>query len=340
MGSITKRMSAKGARYRAEIRIKQSGEIVHREAKTFRTKGLARKWIEVRENELYSRSEFSRYTVKNAIDEYVDAYEKLQNWGRTKRTTLEFIRKKIGDWDATEITTGRLVSYITERRNEGAGPSTANNDLIWLQVVFKAMRALERPVSLQAVEDAILICKQQGLTARADSRSRRPTSDELDRLTEYFSRKGEYSEIPMADIMWFAIHSSRRRAEITRLQWVDNDGDSLTGMVRDLKHPRKKTGNHRRFKYTEAAFEIAARQSRLSDFIFPYNAKTIGTYFTNACKMCEIIDLRFHDLRHEATSRLFEQGYSIVEVQQFTLHEDWKVLSRYTNLRPEDVMLR
>lgn len=337
MGSIIKRESAKGPRYRAEIRIKQDGDIVHREAKTFRTKGLARTWMERRENELYSRSEFSRYTVKEAIDEYVETYEKIQNWGRTKRTTLEFLRKRLGDWDATELTKGRLVQYIADRRQE-ASAATVGNDLIWLQVVFKAMNAIDRPVALQAVEDAILVCRQQGLTGRANKRARRPTQDELDRLTDYFSRK--YSEIPMADIMWFAIHSSRRQAEITRLEWRDNDNDRLTGMVRDLKHPRKKEGNHRRFKYTQDAWEVVNRQPRGHDFIFPYNAKTIGTYFTRACKILEIPDLRFHDLRHEATSRLFEQGYSIVEVQQFTLHEDWGVLSRYTNLRPEDVTLR
>ena len=46
---------------------------------------------------------------------------------------------------------------------------------------------------------------------------------------------------------------------------------------------------------------------------------------------------RFHDLRHEATSRLFELGYSIQEVAQFTLHESWATLKRYTHLRPEHV---
>jgi integrase len=338
MGSITKRMSASGPRYRAEVRIKQGGAIVHREAKTFRTKGMARTWIEKRENTLYSRADFTRYTIKQAIDEYVELYEKIQNWQRTKRTTLEFLRKRIGDWDATEITTGRLVNYITDRRKGGTGPATVNNDLIWLQVVFKAMRALDRPVALQAVEDAIVVCKQQGLTARAKSRRRRPTPDELERLDDFF--KNRQTSIPMSDIMWFAIHSSRRQAEITRLEWGDNDPDTLTGMVRDLKHPRQKTGNHRRFKYTEAAYSIIERQPKLYNVIFPYNAKTIGAYFTRAVMSIGIHDLRFHDLRHEATSRLFEQGYSIIEVQQFTLHEDWKVLSRYTNLRPENVTLR
>ena len=44
-----------------------------------------------------------------------------------------------------------------------------------------------------------------------------------------------------------------------------------------------------------------------------------------------------HDLRHEATSRLFERGYDIPEVAQFTLHESWTTLKRYTHFRPEQV---
>lgn len=50
--------------------------------------------------------------------------------------------------------------------------------------------------------------------------------------------------------MDFAITSTRREAEICRLEWRDNDKLNRTGMVRDAKHPRSKEGNHRRFKYT------------------------------------------------------------------------------------------
>jgi hypothetical protein len=38
-----------------------------------------------------------------------------------------------------------------------------------------------------------------------------------------------------------------------------------------------------------------------------------------------------------ATSRLFERGYEIHEVQQFTLHSSWQQLLRYTHLRPEQI---
>jgi integrase len=107
--------------------------------------------------------------------------------------------------------------------------------------------------------------------------------------------------------------------------------------VRDAKHPTSRDGNHRRFKYTPEAWAIVESQPRTSARVFPYDPKSVGAAFTRACHVLGIEDLRFHDLRHEATSQLFERGYQIHEVAQFTLHESWNELKRYTNLKPENV---
>ena len=48
-------------------------------------------------------------------------------------------------------------------------------------------------------------------------------------------------------------------------------------------------------------------------------------------------DLRFHDLRHEATSRFFEKGLIVMEVAAITGHKDLRMLQRYTHLRAEDL---
>ena len=69
--------------------------------------------------------------------------------------------------------------------------------------------------------------------------------------------------------------------------------------------------------------------------VFPYNRKSVGTALTRACQALKIEDLHFHDLRHEATSRLFEAGFSIEQVALVTGHKDWKMLRRYTHLKPE-----
>ena len=141
----------------------------------------------------------------------------------------------------------------------------------------------------------------------------------------------------MLHIMWFAVFSCRRQAEITRLEWADNNPERKTGMVRDAKDPRKKEGNHKRFKYTDSAWKIVCKQPPTSRFIFPYNPKSIGAAFNRACKVCGIGGLTFHDLRHEGASRLFERGYRIEQVQLFTLHENWETLRRYTQLKPENI---
>ena len=53
------------------------------------------------------------------------------------------------------------------------------------------------------------------------------------------------------------------------------------------------------------------------------------------CRDLKIEDLHFHDLRHEGTSRLFEAGFSSEQVLLVTGHKDWKMLRRYTHLKPE-----
>ncbi len=111
------------------------------------------------------------------------------------------------------------------------------------------------------------------------------------------------------------------------------------GDAEDAKHPRAKIGNHRTFPLLGEAWDLVQRQPRIAgeNRIFPYNSKSVGTSFTRACSALGIEDLWFHDLRHEATSRLFEQGYDIPEVAAVTLHASWNELKRYTQLRPESL---
>ena len=53
-----------------------------------------------------------------------------------------------------------------------------------------------------------------------------------------------------------------------------------------------------------------------------------------------LVNLTFHDLRHEATSRLFEKGFDTMEVRTITGHKTLQMLARYTHLRAEDLVER
>ena len=211
-------------------------------------------------------------------------------------------------------------------------------DMQWIKSVLKTMSAVNNfDYDDKAFKKADTILKQHDLIARSAQRTRIPTWQEMLKLTRFFKRKDKKSKIPMVDIMWFAYQSTRRAAEITRIEWKDNNNKAKTGMVRDAKDPQNKKGNHKRFKYEKQAWKIVNRQNITSDFIFPFNETTIGNKFDKACNLLGIDDLHFHDLRHAGTIRLFRLGYTIEQVQKFTLHEDWQNLKRYTNLTPEDI---
>jgi integrase len=345
MATIKARKQANGStRYTAIVRIRRGTTIVHRESRTFTHHSAAQSWARHREVALENPAELTRQpqctaTLGQLIRWYIDTFESISGWQRTKQTSLEFLeRHPLSQTLAHTLTTADLIRHVQSRRKEGAGPATAINDLIWIGVVLRAGKSVrELPVNPEIVVLARTACRELRLIAKARKRDRRPTPQEIAKLREYFRRRDQRAKLPMEALMDFAITSTRREAEICRLEWRDNDKLKRTGMVRDAKHPRSKEGNHRRFKYTPEGWAIVCSQQETSEYRFPYNSKSISTAFTRACHLLGIHDLRFHDLRHEATSRLFEAGYQIHEVAQFSLHESWNDLKRYANLRPENL---
>jgi integrase len=346
MASITRRKTLKGLRYKAEILIKEKGEIIHRESKTFSKKASAVDWAAERERELrgaggVDRVLAERVTVGDVVQRYIDSFTPDDGFGRSKAHDInKLLTCPMSKKSVMRLTVKDLIEHARYRKDMGAGPSTINNDYVWLSGIFKTVRASDGiPIDLSLIPDAKALLRQHKMIARSRRRDRRPTRAELWALSRYFWRKQYRScmTVPMLHLMWFQIYSARRDAETCRLRWDDNNAERRTGMVRDAKHPTAKKGNHKRFKYTAGAWKIVERQSRGGELIFPYNAKTVSTYFAKACKVLGIDDLRLHDLRHEGTSRLFEQGYPIEQVALHTLHEDWATLKRYTHLRPEDI---
>ncbi|GFE87726.1 tyrosine-type recombinase/integrase [Steroidobacter agaridevorans] len=345
MPYIKLRKQADGSvRYTAIVRIRRSGKMLHQEAKTFTHRTAAERWAKHREVALENPTALARAQqpstkLSKLIRWYIDSFEHISKWQRSKQSQLLFLEKHpIGDVDAIFLESATLVDHVRSRRAKGAGPMTISNDLTWIGVVLRAAKSVKGlPVHPEVVDDARTACRELRLIGKSRRRERRPTPQELVKLDDYFSRRDGRARVPMRDIIWFAIHSARRESEICRIEWADNDQRGRTGLVRDAKHPRHKEGNHRRFKLTAEAWAIVVRQPKNSEYIFPYDPRSVSAAFTRACHVLGIKDLRFHDLRHEATSRLFERGYQIHEVAQFTLHESWNELKRYTNLRPEKV---
>lgn len=347
MGSLLTRRRKDGSLgYTAIIRVKRDGKTVLSESATFDRRQLANEWMRRREAEIdQQRARGEPLGKGSTLTELLDWYGKdikeLTPWGRTKEADLKRLAGyEIAKKNILRLTTADYIAHVEARRRDGAGPATANNDLIWLRQVLRSARAsLSLPIDLQLLEDASHELRQRRVIGKPKERQRRVTANEEKVLLEHFAVRDVRAEIPMAEIIRFALLTARRQEEITRLKWADLDREKGIAWLDDVKHPRKKVGNRRAFRVLSETWEIIDRQPRpeKEERVFPYNPKSIGANFTRACRLRGLKNLHFHDLRHEATSRLFERGYDIPEVAQFTLHESWTTLKRYTHLRPEQV---
>ena len=98
-----------------------------------------------------------------------------------------------------------------------------------------------------------------------------------------------------------------------------------------------KTGNKgRTIPLTpKALMIIESMPAREDGLVWGVKPESINQAFTRLCKRAGLVDIRFHDLRHEATSRLTERGFLIQEVSTVTGHQDWKSLKRCTHISPE-----
>ncbi|MBK0327273.1 site-specific integrase [Rhodobacteraceae bacterium F11138] len=340
MGSITKRVRSDGSvAYRAGIVIKKNGRIVHKSAQTFDRERTARAWMKKREAELRKPGKLDAERrpdgkLVDAIERYVK--ESRTQIGRTKTQVLNAIMEhKIAAMDCRDIRSDDLVAFASKLLDGGRTPSTVNNYMSHLAAIFAVAKpAWGYELDRQAMQDAMTVCKRLGIIGKSRKRDRRPTLDELDKLFSHFEdRHLRGRSLPMHRICMFAIFSTRRQEEITRIEWKDYEPEYGRVLVRDMKHPGEKIGNNVWCELVPEAMRVIETMPRDGERIFPYSTDAISASFTRACKILGIEDLRFHDLRHEGVSRLFEMGRTIPQAASVSGHRSWQSLQRYSHIR-------
>ncbi|GAB2507415.1 site-specific integrase [Microbulbifer agarilyticus] len=337
MATIRARKNARGeVRYTAQIRLFQNGKVVYTESETFGKKAQAKAWADRREMQLQDPTERLKkqcrgYTVGDVLQTYLDDFIDVGNFGRSKLATIKALinRPDLADIDAMSLRRSDILDYLRRRLKE-AKPQTVKNDIMWLSVAFKTIAASrEWPIAADEVSAAFDVASQTKMVKKAEQRDRRPTLGELEQIIELSERSGR-AEIPLGEVVLFAIFSARRQEEITKLRWDDLDCEKQRILVREAKDPVRPVSYW--VHVPDEALAVIERQPRTDARIFPFDSKSISGRFTRMVKLLGIDDLRFHDLRHEAASYWFERGLQIHRVAQITGHRSWGTLKRYTHL--------
>ncbi|HEV7336712.1 MAG TPA: site-specific integrase [Bosea sp. (in: a-proteobacteria)] len=146
--------------------------------------------------------------------------------------------------------------------------------------------------------------------------------------------------IYMRDLIVLAIETGMRRGELLSLDWTHID---LGARIAHL--PLTKNGDPRDVPLSTRARDVLQRLwegqgSPLSGRALPTSESAVVQAWGHLCGRAGISGLHFHDLRHEAVSRLFEKGLNVVEVSTISGHRELRMLARYAHLRAGDLVAR
>lgn len=326
----------------ATIRKLQSGKwqsLVRRrghpeQSKSFLNRPDAEKWARAIESELdrglfLDRSTAESTTMADLIDRYLEEVTPLKRSAKNDRQRLLYLKRYFGCYSIAALQSRHVAAWRDRRLNDGKAGST----------VVKELNSLSHLVDVAIKDWGIGLpfnpVKLVRKPRQAGGRDRRVTQEEMDALRN----------TPLEPIVILAVETGMRLGELLSLEWRAID---LQRRVASLA--LTKNGEKRDVPLSPSALAILDGMERKGQRVFcQWKA---SDSFKNAWKRtllrirkgnpdpCFLMDLRFHDLRHEAASRLFEKGFNMMEVATITGHKTLAMLRRYTHLKAEELALK
>ena len=238
-----------------------------------------------------------------------------------------FLRTSIANLSLAQITAAHFSTY-REKRLKAVKAGTVNREL---SIISHALDIAIRDWDIPLRENPIRKLKK---LKAYNARTRRLEADEWALIEAEAERSRNLDIVPL---MRLALATAMRRGEILRLRW-----DHIDLVKRTLHIPVTKNGHARTIPLSSDAIKVLnERKAQLDN----PTQETVFDLTDNAAKLvwqrltdrAGIVDLHFHDLRHEAISRFFERGLSVPEVALISGHRDFRMLFRYTHLKAEDV---
>ena len=320
-------------------------------SKSFVNKTAAKNWaakveLQMREKTWIEIGRQKDIDLRQIIQWSIDEAQTVRTFGAPKLASMKRIQNDIGHLTLDKLTVEAVMDYAVERRKTVKGSTLQQNLGYITQAIRRAKQKQNIPLAECPFKAATDLLNEERLTSASTERDRRPTDEELDILEHM---KDGY----LKDYYVIAIESALRQGEIHNLQRSDLDFDKSLMLIRGRKDKSTDEGRDEIIPMFEATREVLLRESLLNHNA-PLTAPAIGTQPQEASSVSDKwrkyanlnlprfkdkeLRLRFHDLRHEAISRLFEADWDIPEVAAVSGHRDWSQLKRYTNLKPENLL--
>ncbi|MCP4985799.1 MAG: site-specific integrase [Colwellia sp.] len=320
MASITKRGNGKW-----QVKIRKKG--FSTQSKTFAKKVDAERWasliISNMDKGIFESTNVAENTlVTDIFDRYWDEVVQYQKSADGTKYVINKMKLILGHLRFINLSV-EIVREYKEYRLESVSGETVRKEILLISRMIKHA-IQEWQIYLPKGNPATIIT----LPKKSKARDRRLIGNEKSILLAEASNYG--GEI--SDIIELAIETAMRRGEIVKLEWKHFNPVNRTILIPDTKNE-----DDRDVPLSTRATEILLKQPKTSQYIFNIRGDSIGQAFRRITKRANIKNLRFHDLRHEGTTLLFEQNFQLMEVSAITGHKDLSMLKRYTHLRAEDL---
>ncbi len=304
--------------------------------KSFKTKTEADRWGRLLESEIdrgcfLDRTEAERTTIGELIDRYLAEVTPTKRATQSETSCLQGLKRRFGKVSAAGLQARHVAAYRDERIGAGRAGGTVIHELNALShVIDTAIRDWSLPLASNPVK---LVRKPKA----AKGRDRRFRDDEQQRLMA--ACQASRSGFMLTPLVKLALETGMRLGELLSLEWPLIDMQKRVACL-----PLTKNGETREVPLSTTALaclssiprNIASRRV----FWMWKRADSVEHAWSRAVKTACIIDFRFHDLRHEAVSRLFEMGLNPMEVAAISGHKTLQMLKRYTHLRAAELALK
>jgi len=320
--------------FHAEVRLK--GYTPQRAS--FRTRSLAKKWIQdtesaIRDGRHFRTSESKKHTVSDLIDRYGQYH--LPNKVKTvekQKALLSWWKKRLGHLNLADLT----PAIIAEGRDVLLSEKTVRGSLRSPSTVNRYLASLSSSLTAGVKEFGWLEdnpMRKVSKPSEGKGRDRLLSIEEKDRLLAACKSSTNFYLSPIVNI---AILTGMRFGEIARLQWQDIDFKEKAITLWETKN-----GDVRVLPLTRAVEKILD-DLRKTDIVFgPIFAPThranktghvnIRNAFIKALKVANIDNFRFHDLRHAAASFLAMNGATQGELMTILGHRSPSMTRRYAH---------
>ena len=269
----------------------------------------------------------SRITMCELFNRYRSETENTKRNSRCEAYMLKMLNDRLGHLTLNRLTREVVAQFRDQRLCEGKSASTVRNNIHLLSAVvnmaitdwgyelpYNPVRRIKKPQ----------VC---------NARDRRLEPGEEQRLLEVAAR----AKNPMVKpLIIMALETAMRIGELLSLKWGNVDLNHRQAFL-----PNTKNGKARNVPLSSVAIAalqtVERNEGEKRVFHWWVGPESIHNMWARLIKKAGITDLRFHDLRHEAASRLSERGMDILRISAITGHSSLQMLKRYTHFRASEL---